>query len=292
MLTSRILSMMSKYTRATGPQTDFRQDRQIDMSDRMNGSAGNLFAFRSIIATSMGGLLILLASQCAENDAASMGNLSGRGGSLARFAITPTHLYTVDHNNLKVYQFEDNGAVTLVNNVELGPGTETITTRGTELYIGTTQAMLVYDISVPERPLMLSEYNHFVGCDPVVVQDTLAFVTLRTSGCRPSTENTLDIVNIKNPTQPTLVASYNLESPYGLGVDGELLFVCEGENGMKVFNVRDPFNPVMLRNYQDVDAYDVITNQGVLVLTGKQGIVQYDYSDYNNIYQLSTISIQ
>ena len=123
------------------------------------------------------------------------------------------------------------------------------------------------------------------------MQDTLAFVTLRTAGCRPSAANTLDIINIKTPDQPILVATYGLQSPYGLGVDGDLLFVCEGENGLKIFDVSNPYNLVVLKDYSEVDAYDVIPNRGILVLTGKRGIVQYDYSDHNNIRQLSSIDI-
>lgn len=235
--------------------------------------------------------VMLITSQCADNELASTSGLTGRGGSLARFAVTSTHLYAVDNTTLHVYKFELNGSTTLVNSVDLGGGVETIAARGTQLFIGTNQAMIIYDISSADIPQYLSQYNHFAGCDPVVVQDTLAFVTLRTTGCRPSSVNTLDIINIKVPTQPSVVASYGLQSPYGLGIDGELLFVCEGENGLKIFNVSDPHNPQVVKNY-DVDAFDVIPNKGILLLTGKHGIVQYDYSDQQNIKELSTISIQ
>lgn len=236
--------------------------------------------------------LLLIAAGCASEDGSPSSGLSGKGGSLARFAVTSTHLYAVDNDELHVYQFMENGSVSLVNSVDLGPGIETIATLDTRLYIGTNQAMLIYDISSPANPLHLSQFRHFIGCDPVVVQDTLAFVTLRTTGCRPGVANTLDIVNIKVPAQPVLVASYGLQSPYGLGVDGDLLFVCEGENGMKIFDISNPHNLTVLRDYRDVDAYDVIPNGGILVLTGKHGIVQYDYSDHSNIRQLSAINIQ
>lgn len=236
--------------------------------------------------------LLISVAGCSEYDAAHTGDLSGKGGSLARFATTLTHLYAVNDNELNVYRFEADGSITAVNQVALNPGVETITTRDNWLYIGTNQAMLIYDITTPSSPLYVSEYQHLIGCDPVVVRDTLAFVTLRTSGCRPVGANTLDILNIKDPELPVLIASYGLQSPYGLGVDGNLLFVCEGENGLKVLDVSDPHAPVMLKNYQDVDAYDVITNRGILVLTGRNGIVQYDYSDHLNIRQLSIIQVQ
>jgi len=238
-------------------------------------------------------LILLIAihlSSCSEE--AGESSLTGKGGSLARFAISATHLYAVDNDEMHVYQFMDDGSISPINSSYLGPGVETIVAMGDKLYIGTNYSMMVYDLSSPSNPTYLSQYSHFVGCDPVVVQDTLAFVTLRTSSCRPGTVNTLDVVNISDAKQPALLSTYTLESPYGLGVDGNLLFVCEGENGLKVFDVSDPRNLVLVKDYQNVDAYDVIPRSGKLVLTGKRGIVQYDYTDQNNIRQLSTITIQ
>lgn len=237
-------------------------------------------------------VILFAAAACSENEAAHSGDLSGKGGSLARFATTTTHLYAVDDDELKVYQFLDGGAISQINSQKLGPGVETITARQQWLYIGTNQAMLIYDISQPASPTYVSEYQHIIGCDPVVVQDTLAFVTLRTSGCRPVGANTLDILNIKDPANPSLISSYTLQSPYGLGVDGNLLFVCEGDNGLTILNVADPHGPIVLKEYQDVNAYDVIPDNGILILTGRQGIVQYDYTDYKNIQRLSTITVQ
>lgn len=241
-----------------------------------------------VLSLAIGAML----SGCEDGDSARSGNLSGKGGSLARFAVNATHLYAVDNTALKVYQFESGGAIREVNSIKLGAGVETITTRDSWLYIGTNRAMFIYDISDPASPSFVSEYNHFVGCDPVVVQDTLAFVTLRTTGCRPASWNTLDVINIKDPKTPEVINSMGLSMPYGLGIDGKLLFVCEGVYGLNVYDVSDPFDLKLLKNYPDVIAYDVIPNHGTLVVTGSNGVFQYDYTDYNNITHLSTISIQ
>lgn len=236
-------------------------------------------------------ILLAVLSACGD-DVGGRSAGQGRAGSLARFAVTASHLYAVDDDELLVYQLYDGGQIGYYGSVSLGMGVETITTRDTLLYIGTNRAMMIYDISKPSTPAFVSQFDHFVGCDPVVVQDTLAYVTLRTTGCRQVTANTIDIVNIKDPRKPLLVVTHGLQSPYGLGVDGELLFVCEGVNGLKVFNVSDPFDLKLVKAYPDVDAYDVIPNHGLLVLTGKTGVVQYDYTDHNNITELSTIGIQ
>ena len=233
----------------------------------------------------------LAAVSCQDGDGTTADGLTGKGGSTARFAVTATHLFAVEDDALKVYQIMGNGALEKINAIELNPGVETIFVRDHWLYLGTVDAMITYDIATPASPLYVSSYSHFVACDPVVVQDTLAFVTLRTASCRPSNTNQLDIINIKNPEQPVMVSSYSLNSPYGLGVDGDLLFVCEGESGLTVLNVKDPMNIKLIKRYDENDAYDVIPNDGTLIMTGKDGVAQYDYTDPDAIKKLSLIPV-
>ena len=42
--------------------------------------------------------------------------------------------------------------------------------------------MLIYDIAEDGTPTYLSAFEHWTGCDPVVVSDNKAYVTL-SSGC-------------------------------------------------------------------------------------------------------------
>jgi hypothetical protein len=56
--------------------------------------------------------------------------------------------------------------------------------------------------------------------------------------------------------------------------------------------VSNPFNAMLVKNYKDVNAFDVIPNEGVLIMTGQDGIMQYDYSDQNAIKKISTIPVQ
>jgi hypothetical protein len=242
-------------------------------------------------------LLLLLcvagvAISCDDSEGTPGTDLIGKSGSLARFALTATHLFAVDDESLNVYQIMEDGSLEKVNTADLGSGVETIFTKDHWLYIGTNSAMVTYDIINPASPVYVSAYSHFVACDPVVVQDTLAFVTMRTTECRTTNFNALDIINIKDPQSPRLVSQYVLDSPYGLGVDDNLLFVCEGEMGLKIFDVSNPFNAMLVKSYKDVNAFDVIPNEGVLILTGQDGIMQYDYSDQNAIRKISTISVQ
>lgn len=210
---------------------------------------------------------------------------------MARFAITDTHVYTVDAENLHVYKIAANGAVEKVNEVALNGSVETIFALGHKLYFGTATSMLTYNISDPAEPKFDSEYTHFTACDPVVVQDTIAYVTVRSNGCRNGSENILDILNVKDPANPVLLSTTRLTAPYGLGIDGKTLFVCEGEHGMTVLDVSDPKGPVIKAQINDGHTYDLIPNEGTLIVTGNDGIMQYSYSGFE-LELLSTIGVE
>jgi hypothetical protein len=82
-------------------------------------------------------------------------------------------------------------------------------------------------------------------------------------------------------------------NPHGLGIDGDLLFICDGNAGLKVYNKTDPMAILsnQLAHFADFNTYDVIPYNGVLMLIGSGGIYQYDYSDPTNLTLLSQIPI-
>lgn len=83
-----------------------------------------------------------------------------------------------------------------------------------------------------------------------------------------------------------------MENPHGLSVDFPTLFLCEGDKGLKVFNVQDnlTIDQHLLSFYKDIDAYDVISLGKTLMLIGKDGFYQYDSTDPANLRLLSKIS--
>ena len=82
-----------------------------------------------------------------------------------------------------------------------------------------------------------------------------------------------------------------MQEPYGLGIDSKTLFVCDGIAGLKVYNADDPKNLVKIAWFSDVNAFDVIPYNGVLMMIGTGGLYQYDYTGPANISLLSQIPI-
>ena len=86
--------------------------------------------------------------------------------------------------------------------------------------------MHIYDVSNPASPQKLSVYQHVYSCDPVVVEGDFAYVTLNSlnTWCGRFS-NQLDIIDISDLSDPKLIKQYAMESPLGLGIYGNLLFV-------------------------------------------------------------------
>jgi hypothetical protein len=135
-------------------------------------------------------------------------------------------------------------------------------------------------------------FTHALACDPVIADDTHAYVTLRSgTNCR-ATINQLDVIDINNLQSPFLIKSYALTNPHGLSKEGNLLFVCDGKDGLKIYDATTPSNLKLIKQFAGFEAYDVIAwNNNALVVT-KTALLQFDYSNANNIQQRSSIAIQ
>ncbi len=222
-----------------------------------------------------------------------VGNNTGIGGSMARFTINEQFLYTIDHSNMNVFNITDPENPTLDININIGWGIETIFPYRNNLFIGAQDGMHIYSLSTPSNPSYISTFSHVTSCDPVVVEGDYAYVTLRSGSECMGFTNQLDVLDIKDLTTPTLVKSYPMVNPHGLGISEDILFVCEGEFGLKIFNAEDKENidENMLAHFSDLHAYDVIPYGKNLIMIGRDGLYQYNFEDIENIKLLSFIAV-
>lgn len=223
------------------------------------------------------------------------GTTVGIGGSTARFTITENHLYTVDRSNLRVFDLANATEPRLANNAPIGWEIETIYPYQDKLFIGGQAGMQIFDATNPEKPTFLANFQHARACDPVVAQDNRAYVTLRAGTPCQGTNNQLDVLDITNITSPKLIKTYEMHRPIGLSITGEVLMICDSDEGLKVFNAKDDLNidKNQLEHLKSFDAYDVIAldNEKLAIITGKNGIYQYDYSNPKKLQRLSVLSV-
>jgi len=218
---------------------------------------------------------------------------AGIGGSMARFGLAENTLFAVDNTTLHIFSLTHPEQPVFKKDFNAGWGIETLFILGKHLFLGTNNGMRIYDISIPNSPMYVSDFWHATGCDPVVVQGELAFITLRGGNACGNNVNQLVVVSVRDITKPVELITYPMEGPYGLGVDGDLLFVCDGDAGLKVFDKKDHMHITdhLIARFADIRGYDVIPIDGVLMLIGDDGLYQYDYSNPRNIILLSKIEI-
>lgn len=217
-----------------------------------------------------------------------------KSGSMARFTAYLEALYVVKDNDITTFNITNpsdpvEGSTTGTNRV-----VETIFPMDGKLFIGTTTGMLIYDLTAPLSPTFISAFDHATNCDPVVVEGDYAYVTLRTGTRCGGWQNQLDVVDISNIQAPQLVRSYEMTNPHGLGIDDGTLFICDGDDGLKVYNATDPhaIDQNMLGHFQNINTFDVIPLGEVLLMIGNDGLYQYDYTDPTQVSLLSIISTQ
>jgi hypothetical protein len=244
--------------------------------------------------------LVFLLTACAQSDASfapeSIGSSTGQGGSLARFTVVGDYLYTLESNRLSWFAV-NGGAPESKGSVTLPEGKETIFPLGNLLFVGATDGLSIFSIGANGQPEEQGSIMHFAACDPVVANATHAYVTLRIDGCaglfnnRPA-ENVLNVYDVTNIESPNPIASYTMQSPRGLGLAGDVLFLCEGEYGLKVFDVSDPLDIQLLSHLTDIHANDVIALPGQLLVIGPDNLSQFDYSDPEQLVLLSELRIK
>jgi len=233
---------------------------------------------------------ILFLAACEDAADQSAPNGQGQGGSLARFTISNDHIYIVTNDELIPLNISDPWNPQRGDIIDLGRDIETIFPYKNHLFIGSMTGMHIYNIDNPEEPEYLSTYQHVRACDPVVVQDNFAYVTLRAANTCGGTQSVLDIVDVSRVSNPYLLNSIDMQSPYGLGIDANRLFVCEGSNGIQSFDASHPVNVKKDTLFGNHFAYDVIlTNKDVMIVTGEDGIYQYSYKPSDNLKLLSHI---
>jgi hypothetical protein len=228
----------------------------------------------------------------ASSPTKALGGANGQAGSLSRFATVANYLYVANRYSITPIDVTNvtNPIVKPIAAANLGE-LETIYGFNNSLLVGSPTGMFILNLSNPAAPVYQSAFLHWRGCDPVVAQNNIAYVTVRGGGACGGVRNNLDVIDISNLYQPTLIKAYQLENPYGLGVYNNKLGICDGSAGFKVFNATNSNNLQLQSTITNVNAFDVIMNDEIALLIAKDGMYQYNISNSSNPILLSKISI-
>jgi hypothetical protein len=214
----------------------------------------------------------------------------GIAGSMAGMIIMNDYLYAISEmHSLGIVDISNPSHPKLDSSFFAGFDLQTIYPFEDKLFLGSGIGMFMYDVSDPEHPASLGAFEHGTACDPVITDGEYAYVTLHSGSTCGGDINELDVIDVHDISNSTLVKTYNLSKPTGLCKDGNLLFVCD-DNEVKIFDASNPASLVLLQQIQSNQPYDVIAANKKLIVVNADGISQYNYNDIFNIRLLSFIS--
>jgi hypothetical protein len=215
----------------------------------------------------------------------------GINGSMSRFSLYKDYLYSVINNQMSIIDLSGDKPVKAAENIYIGGDVETIFNYKDNMFMGMPRGMVIYSVADPLKPVYMSFVSHVFGCDPVVVENDIAYVTVHSGNFCGQNANDLMIIDVSNVKQPRHIATYAMTKPKGLAIDNGTLFVCD--DGLKVFNASNPQTVMAnrLAHYSGMEGFDVIAFNNVLMMIADDGLYQYDYSDLKGIRQISRLPI-
>ncbi|MGB0867678.1 MAG: LVIVD repeat-containing protein, partial [Granulosicoccaceae bacterium] len=173
-------------------------------------------------------LFILTGCETNTSSSNSNGNTDSTAGSRARMALIGDYLYAISGEDVQLLDISTPASPNFWNRIQLDWDIETLFPYGDYLLVGSETGVHILDNSVPGSPQYLSEFSHARACDPVVAANDIAYVTLNSSrNCWLQTaSNQLDVLDLSDMSNPTLIKTYPMQEPTGLAVKDQWLFVC------------------------------------------------------------------
>jgi hypothetical protein len=200
------------------------------------------------------------------------------GSSYATFALIGTHLYYIEHSWIVTMDITVPDDPVETSRVPATGFIETLYPSGGYLFAGGTRGMYIFELEDPGKPVEIGRVQHFEACDPVVVENKLAYVTLRGGNRCGQTRSVLLSVNIEDPSKPVVLAEKLLFTPYGLTVNKDLLYVSSGQFGFGLLDVANPERPVYIKKWTDWPTRDFIWQDNTLFVMGFGDLRIFDVS--------------
>lgn len=241
---------------------------------------------------------LLFTTSC-EDDSSSNSSSTTLSGSYANMLTLGDYLYFVNDSELATFSIVDPALPVEIDRKDLGFGVESLFIRNDVLFIGSRTAMHIYRAGSDGIPNQISSteyasFDDFCLNDPIVANDSIAYATLSTTlvmACERRSINELRLYNIKDLSAPVLMNTNEMIEPKGLGLDDHWLFVCEANDGLRVMDVSNPLDLREIHHFTGFRSYDVIPDHGLLMVVGPDSLYQFDYSDMDQMYQLSAIDL-
>lgn len=223
----------------------------------------------------------------------------GKSGSLTRFVVNNGYMYSLNPNELVTFMIQQDGKPLEKHRLVLDYGLETIVIYDGVMYLGSRNGLYIIDISIPEKPVVLSETARpaqlFGGCDPVSVKDSIVFSTVKVIENICGINNAMSallVYLVDDLSNPELIGTYTMGLPNGLGYKEDVLFVCDsGQDEVVLYDIEVPGDLKELQWTIPVkDPVDLIVYQDRLLVSTDTDFHFYDIQDITDIRPLGIMS--
>jgi hypothetical protein len=231
----------------------------------------------------------------------SLSNPGTRNGSLTRIVTVGNYLYVVDNSNLKTINATNPTSLVVTDSKPIGFQIQTIFYNNGQLYVGAANNLYVYSTANPAVPSFTSSIDYtpvIDGRDPVIAFDSVVYSTIIFG----NNNGLLRVINNKTINMPVLRTTIPLSEPRGMDYVDSTLYVCNGNSGLALFNIKQPYNPVFIKAIDKTNTYNAITNStaskymDVLAIRPSMfcyingGVVQYNIADARNPVYMNTVN--
>jgi hypothetical protein len=120
---------------------------------------------------------------------------------------------------------------------ETEEGGNAVQAAGNYVYFGMTDNLGVVNVSQPSAPTLAA----------TLALPTISLAQANNTLYAGTSNNTLVVIDITNPGQPSIVSTLNLtDLPLRLRVSGNLLMVADNAAGLLIYNIANPQAPILL----------------------------------------------
>ena len=212
-------------------------------------------------------------------------------GSMTRFLPINGYLYAINFNELVLFQIGSDYKPSPWIKINTETQAETLFQLNDLLFVGSVSGMLVYDVSDASDPDYINRIEHMRSYDQVVADSNYAYVTLR-GGTNCFTDiNELQIIDIQDPQNLSVVSRKDMFNPHGLGIYDDHLIICDGTAGVKIVDVSTSSDPKIVNSASIQFAYYVIIDYPNALIVGDTDLYQYDISNLPEMQLISQMPI-
>ncbi len=213
------------------------------------------------------------------------------GGSMARFTLVDHYMYAVDQNAIHSFDLSNPIEPGLTNTQNIGWNIETIYPFKDKLFVGSQSGMYIFSIHNPAMPIQESEFSHVRSCDPVIADDKYAYVTLRSGTACQGFTNQMEVLNVEDINSPQLIKTYPFTNPHGLGMYEQVMFLCDGDAGIRILDIADPYAIQETQKFEIGTAIDVIMQKNKAYVLTTDQILIFQFTTAKDVQLQGSINI-